>query len=164
LPAIHSQRSLGGYGFSNGIGLNLILSHLEERGPLHGKITIPKFLIYAPFPKLLVLHRKCYSQTMSKKADLPSEFWHTRHTCGHAVYWSDPAVALQTSAAPCPWCGAAAGRKVPKNVAMLHDPNAGIFAFRQKLPDGRVPWPSELSDASDTIIVRHMADNSCCNN
>ncbi len=47
---------------------------------------------------------------------------------------------------------------------MLHDRKAGILAFREKLPDGRVPWPRELSDAPDRITVHHMADNSCCNN
>jgi hypothetical protein len=97
---------------------------------------------------------------MSKKASLPREFWHLRHACGHAVYWSDPSVAIRTSAAPCPWSEAEAGKKVPKNVAMLNDRNVGIFAFRKKTPDGRVPWLIELPDAPDNLIVRNMADDS----
>jgi hypothetical protein len=55
-------------------------------------------------------------------------------------------------------------KKVPQDVAMLRDRDIDIFAFREKLPDGRVPWPSDLLDAPDRIILRHMADSSCCNN
>jgi len=96
--------------------------------------------------------------------DAPSEFWHARHACGHAVYRSNPVVAMRTAAAPCPWCGAEDGKKVPQDVVMLQDRNADVMAFREKLSDGRVPWPSALRDAPDRVVLHHMADNSCCNN
>ena len=112
--------------------------------------------------------RECYSHTMVKEtgasARLPSEFWHSRHACGHAVYWSNPVVAMRTASWPCPWCGGENGRKVPQDVAMMRDRNIGVMAFREKLPDGRIPWPSELREDPDGVILHHMADNSCCNN
>jgi len=80
---------------------------------------------------------------------LPTEFWHARHSCGHAVYWSDPAVVMRAAPWPCPWCGAADGKRVPQNVPMLHDPNNGVLAFRELLPDQRVPWPSELANGPE---------------
>jgi hypothetical protein len=102
-------------------------------------------------------------KTESRSA--PSEYWHARHACGHSVYWSDMQVAFKTGAAPCPWCGAENGTKVPQNVAMMHDRRMGVYAFREKLPNGRVPWPSGVPHtASDMIIVHHRADKSCCNN
>jgi hypothetical protein len=96
--------------------------------------------------------------------DTPIEFWHARHACGHAVYWSNPEIAVRTASSPCPWCGAENGKKVPQDVLMMRDSNIGIFSFREKLPDGRVPWPSDMPDAPDRIVIRHMADSSCCNN
>jgi hypothetical protein len=128
--------------------------------PDRARYTFPFWIIC----DLSILRVACYGYVMSKGSGLPSEFWHVRHACGHAIYWSDPIVAIQTSAAACPWCGAEVGKKVPKNVLMFHDPNAGLVAFREKTPDGCVPWPRELSDVPDSVIVRHMADGSCCNN
>ena len=71
-------------------------------------------------------------------------------------------IGMRLSAAPCPWCGAETGSKVPADVAMLHDPKLGFFAFREKTPDGGVPWPRDLSDTPDEVTVRHMTGNVCC--
>ena len=101
---------------------------------------------------------------MTNKSGTPGEFWHIRHLCGHSVYWSDMVVAFRTGASPCPWCGAEDGNKVPQDVAMMRDSRMGIYAFREKLPDGRVPWPSDMPNASGRVILRHSADNSCCSN
>ncbi|GAN81869.1 hypothetical protein SAMN02746095_02239 [Acidocella aminolytica 101 = DSM 11237] len=98
---------------------------------------------------------------MSKKAKY-TDFWHIRHSCGHAVYWSDIDIAGRVSKAPCPWCGAEDGNKLPQSVPVLHDPKAGVLAFRELLPDGRVPWPSELADSGGRVALRHRADNGCC--
>jgi hypothetical protein len=54
------------------------------------------------------------------------------------------------------------GNKVPQDVPVFYDPNAGVMAFRERIPDGRVPWPREIRATSDEIIVHHRADNSCC--
>ncbi len=88
-----------------------------------------------------------------------AEFWHARHTCGHAVFWNDPKTAVQTSAAPCPWCGAETGQKVPQDVEVLGSPHGGVLAFRKVPPDGRVP---SLSKQRGTAILRHLRDGSCC--
>ena len=38
------------------------------------------------------------------------------HVCGHSVYWSDALVGMTVARAPCPWCGAEAGKPVPEDV------------------------------------------------
>ena len=91
------------------------------------------------------------------------EFWHVRHSCRHSIYWSDPVVALRASQAPCPWCGGETGRHtVPATEPMLYDPKAGVAAFREKNPDGTIPWCSQLANTLGEVTARHMGDNSCC--
>lgn len=45
---------------------------------------------------------------------------------------------------------------------MMLDRTTGIVAFREKLPDGTIPWSSELSNTSNEVTIRHMGDKSCC--
>src|SRR5689334_21023023 len=81
------------------------------------------------------------------------DFWHARHTCGHAVFWNDPETAVRASTARCPWCGAETGQKVPQNVEVLGDPNGSVLAFRKMLPDGRVP---SLSKRPGKATLHHL--------
>jgi hypothetical protein len=97
---------------------------------------------------------------MSQKAPY-SDFWHARHTCGHSVYWSDPDWAIRTSVAPCPWCGGETGQKVPADIPILRIREAGVMAFREKMPDGTPPWPHDVS-VPETVSLHHAADESCC--
>lgn len=94
-----------------------------------------------------------------KPADF--EFFHIRHSCGHAVYWSSAQVAMRVEAAPCPWCGAEDGRKVPAEMNLLHDRRLGVLTFRE-LENGQVPWPSDMSGPDGDIVLRHRADETCC--
>jgi hypothetical protein len=109
----------------------------------------------------------CYGYTMDEQTGashpLSNEFWHARHACGHAVYWSSPALAVRTAPWPCPWCGGESGEKVPQDVLMMQDRNVGVMAFRELLSGGRVPWPSDLPKQPDRILVYHLPDDSCCN-
>jgi hypothetical protein len=93
-----------------------------------------------------------------------SEFWHARHSCGRAIYWCNPEIAVRAAPSPCPWCGAENGRKVPQDVAMIGDPRAGVMAFREIMPDGHAPWPSEVPDGPDQVTVHHLPGGICCNN
>lgn len=90
----------------------------------------------------------------------PGEFWHTRHSCGHSAYWSDKVLAFRTGFAPCPWCGALDGKKVPDDMPLVHYNPGDIYVFREKQADGTVPWSGE--GPRGEVILRHRADNSCC--
>jgi hypothetical protein len=88
-------------------------------------------------------------------------FFHTKHSCGHSAYWSDAASAFTTSAYPCPWCGGETSLKVPADAPFWRDPRNGVMGFREKLPDGRVPWPKDMKDPGP-VKTQHRADESCC--
>jgi hypothetical protein len=96
---------------------------------------------------------------------LPTEFWHARHACKHAVYWSNPLIAAQVILLPCPWCGTFSD-KVPSDVMMIRCPlgeGVEVFAFRKMMRHHRVPWPQDMSSPIDGIIhIYHREDRSCC--
>jgi hypothetical protein len=92
-------------------------------------------------------------------------FFHTRHVCGHSVYWSDPAVGMAVARAPCPWCGAETGKPVPKDVNFFRSPRDGTMAFRRRLPDSRAPWPEDLPLIGDgEVAIQHQTGDVCCLN
>lgn len=93
-----------------------------------------------------------------QEADKPTTVFHTRHACGHSVYWGNPMEGFRTAPYPCPWCGAATGTFRPDGDVILI---SGTLVFRELLPDGRVPWPSELPQ-TDKVFVQHMTGNVCC--
>lgn len=89
-----------------------------------------------------------------------SVWCHTRHKCGHSIYWSDPDAAVQLSQWPCPWCGAATGTfKPPKNAEVIS--LSGLYAFRNLRPDGTIPPGPNDKPGTQGIII-HMSDESCC--
>ncbi|WP_428375382.1 hypothetical protein [Lichenicoccus sp.] len=82
----------------------------------------------------------------------PTEFWHTRHVCGHSVAWSDIDRALAMSAYPCPWWGGETGHtRVPKEENMGSDLAGNLFFIRD---------PSQVPGR---IVLHHRADEYCCN-
>lgn len=106
---------------------------------------------------------------MSKrKRQAPNEYFHVRHSCGHAVYWSDGTFAMVAADYPCPWCGGQSGNAVPQDqnlFAGLHDDprQAGLFAFREFLPGHLVPVANDMqADMSKPVIVHHMTGDVCC--
>ena len=102
---------------------------------------------------------------MREQIDAPpaysNEFWHARHACGHAVYWNSIKLAVEAAPWPCPWCGGESGKKMTQDVTVMQDPNVGLLAFRNTLPDGRIPWPGEATTPA-RIVVHHLPDESCC--
>ena len=92
-------------------------------------------------------------------SDTNITFFHTRHACGHAVYWSDSVLAAQLAVSPCPWCG---GERVPPDVLMMRDSKLNAMAFRETKPDGSVPWPDGEPPPDGNVILRHRTDGSCC--
>jgi len=75
--------------------------------------------------------------------------YHTRHCCGHSVYWDTPGAAVLSADLPCPWCMGASPRCV------VCDPRLGTC--RQD-PEA---VGSEAAIGS-AVLIRHMADESCC--
>jgi hypothetical protein len=81
------------------------------------------------------------------------DLFHTLHSCMHAVYWSNPLVAMIVSDAPCPWCGGEIGidAAVQNGVILV-------------MPDGTCrqrPW-ERLVTESTTVNIQHQTDNVCC--
>lgn len=87
-------------------------------------------------------------------------FFHTRHACGHSVYWSDATWGRNAAEWPCPWCGGESGeRLMPFDDACWIDEVSGIACFKKKNPDGSCPVPGPLGR---TITIKHMTGNVCC--
>jgi len=84
-------------------------------------------------------------------------FYHTRHSCGHSVYWADPDVGMGVANWPCPWCGAETGIHVEDDMISM----SGVLVARRYNPDGTFPWPDDWKKP-DKIIVRHMTGDVCC--
>jgi hypothetical protein len=94
-----------------------------------------------------------------KKTPMTQTYYHARHVCGHAVFWSDPAFAVTASDHPCPWCGGETGEsKPPPNVLCVADA-LGLVCFRALNPDGTAPIPGR---EGEPIILQHRADEWCC--
>jgi hypothetical protein len=89
------------------------------------------------------------------------EFWHTKHSCGHSVYWNNPRVAVLMGDYPCPWCGGETGNPAPDDVQCV-SADHGLLGFRELLPDGRAPVPDDLLRDGIPNKIYHRADNSCC--
>jgi hypothetical protein len=99
------------------------------------------------------------------------EFFHTRHVCGHAVYWSNAELAMLASASPCPWCGAETGAVKPPEgddaVVRFFDPKGRLSerltVFRRLNPDGSALVPPDMiRNPNEPVIIRHRADEACC--
>lgn len=68
--------------------------------------------------------------------DSSVSFRHSRHSCGHAVYWIDAEAAMLAESSPCPWCGGETGDKVSADMNLMYDPGTGIVIFKEMLPNG----------------------------
>ena|SRR3984957_3279990 len=81
------------------------------------------------------------------------DFYHVVHTCGHAVYWTDPTRSYLYSRHPCPRCGGASGVAAPPTANVLTT-GPFIVGFLDLVNgDAPISWP---------IIMRHRADGDCC--
>lgn len=83
--------------------------------------------------------------------------YHTRHSCGHAVYWDSLAKAYMWGEYPCPWCGGANGTlDIPDYLPVIHQPGTDRDHVRKD--------PTALCgcESGRTIISKHRADDSCC--
>ena len=103
------------------------------------------------------------------KRQAPSEYFHVRHSCGHAAYWSDGTFAMLVASDPCPWCGGETGANpIPQDVnlhsGLASDPRqANLYCFREKLPGDLVPVAADMdAAASDRVRIHHMTGDVCC--
>ena len=86
------------------------------------------------------------------------EVFHTLHSCGHSVYWTDASVGMGAAAFACPWCGGESGHIPPLGTTVVrHGPN--LYAIRELNPDGTMELQDEMSAP---VVVRHMAGDACC--
>jgi hypothetical protein len=88
-------------------------------------------------------------------------FYHSLHSCGHAVYWQDWRVGMATGRYPCPWCGGETA--IPSNMPPLTErvlTTAAGLIVRIKNPDGSFPLPAELHERRG--VIRHMTGEVCC--
>lgn len=90
----------------------------------------------------------------------PVVYFHSRHVCGHAVYWSDAATAFETCAWPCPWCGGEQRKQFPPDGVML-DCGDGVLCFQQLNEDGSVPAATP-GEHGKFVVIQHRADETCC--
>ena len=100
--------------------------------------------------------------TRSGDLRLPTitDYFHTRHACGHSVYWSDGLMGMTLAPYPCPYCGGETGVEKPPQDAML-DVGEGIRCFMHLNSDGSVPRvPGERPGRE--IGIHHMTGNVCC--
>lgn len=87
-----------------------------------------------------------------------NEYFHTRHACGHAVFWSDVTIAASLAPYPCPYCGGEAGKPTPPEANTL-DCGEGLYCFRYMNDDGTVPGPGSIGEQ---VVLRHRVDGLCC--
>lgn len=86
------------------------------------------------------------------------EVFHTLHSCGHSVYWTDAAVGMGAVAFPCPWCGGESGHIPPLGTTVVrHGPD--VYCIRELNPDGTIELQGE---PTGPVVVRHMTGDGCC--
>jgi len=89
-----------------------------------------------------------------------ADLYHMLHSCGHAVWWSDPAFGFRAQASPCPWCGAQNGRRVPADQTILYD------ARKQQVVSKCLDWPADIPTPlglpNKKVSGQHLKDESCC--
>jgi hypothetical protein len=98
-------------------------------------------------------------QRGSSRPDLT--FYHSLHSCGHAVYWQDWRAGMATGGSPCPWCGGETA--LPSNMPPLSErllTTAAGFIVRIRNPDDSFPVPP--SHQHSRLVVRHMTGEVCC--
>lgn len=94
----------------------------------------------------------------SSLAHAEREVFHTLHSCGHSIYWTDSAVGMGAAAFPCPWCGGESGHMPPLGTTIVrHGPN--LYAIRELNPDVTMELQAEVNAP---VVVRHMAGGTCC--
>lgn len=81
-------------------------------------------------------------------------YYHFRHSCGHAVYWTDPVDGFKCSFWPCPWCGAEAGPGIPPEHGLIGDPSDGCLISREK--------PGCINPTGGPVVIQHMYNEYCC--
>jgi hypothetical protein len=94
----------------------------------------------------------------------PETYYHTRHSCGHSVYWSDVRISVLCSHYPCPWCGGQYRLNPAPVTAKLLECDEGIYCFRELLPGNRVPYAKgqPIHSPSEAVAIQHMTGNRCC--
>jgi len=77
--------------------------------------------------------------------------FHSKHSCGHDVYWSDPLIAAMTSDFPCAWCS----QEVLADKRILFDPIMNV-SCRQDAGS------MSKYEEDEYVLIMHRADNQCC--
>ena len=83
------------------------------------------------------------------------DIYHIKHSCGHSVYWDNPAMGLATKHFPCIYCGGEAGNPHPSG-AVVHDIN-DLGHVRQDPSQG-----CHCEKEGTAVRAHHMKDESCC--
>lgn len=89
-------------------------------------------------------------------------FYHSLHSCGHAVYWQDWQLGMRLGLYPCPWCGGENPQPhntPPLSATVIGSPGAGL-CVRIKNPDDTLPLPASYGQGSG--VIRHMTGEVCC--
>jgi hypothetical protein len=82
---------------------------------------------------------------------------HVRHSCGHRVFWDDPAYADAVAESPCPWCGGENGVTPPAGVVVHSTLWPGKVTHVRQDPQRMC-----ACEKQGPIIARHRADEACC--
>jgi hypothetical protein len=81
------------------------------------------------------------------------DFWHTLHSCGHSVFWTDPNVAADMHLRqPCPWC-----KTGEKDRVIFRDPRSRIEARASEYHG-----TDQEVDAGESGLYHHRKDERCC--
>jgi len=96
----------------------------------------------------------------------PTNYYHLRHSCGHAVYWSDASLAIIARTYPCPWCGAETGTTLtaahlPVMKFRYSNEYPTIYCVNSIAADGTFPG-NDASIESTTVIVHHKHELCGC--
>lgn len=85
--------------------------------------------------------------------------YHMMHSCGHQAYWDEVEYAYLSAEYPCLWCGGQAGVKPPpESQHIVHNSDGLGPKHIRRNPNVRC----QCEAANPSIIVKHKADESCC--
>ncbi len=97
--------------------------------------------------------------TAEEERGIAAVRYHNRHACGHAVYWEDPGMAVQTEKEPCPWCRfrRTEGRDPGEGSIIDFGPDVG-YVYQT----ANATHSASAAEAGLPILIQHWADDRCC--